>query len=167
MRVKSLRFMDSSRTFRCTDWKIAPLSPQAACAPVKKRKVVLSTSSTIRKITQNSLRQANLNVGDILEASNGREALGMVQRFTFDLTLTDIDMPLMDGLELRKCWLMFAGPRTPVVVITEHTSQEGALRVPRRCPSLYPEALYGEGTSPKRLSPCTPISWKRPKPGGF
>jgi two-component system chemotaxis response regulator CheY len=68
---------------------------------VKKRKaLVVDDSSTIRKIIQHSLRQANLNVGEILEASNGREALGMVQRFTFDLILTDIDMPLMDGLEL-------------------------------------------------------------------
>jgi len=61
---------------------------------VKKRKVlVVNDSSTIRKIIQHSLRQANLNVGDILEADNGREALGMVQRFTFDLIMTDMTCP--------------------------------------------------------------------------
>ena len=58
---------------------------------MKKRKVlVVDDSSTIRKIIQHSLRQANLNVGDILEASNGREALGMVERLTFDLILTGL-----------------------------------------------------------------------------
>jgi two-component system, chemotaxis family, chemotaxis protein CheY len=70
---------------------------------VKKRKVlVVDDSSTIRKIIQHSLRQANLNGGDILEASNGREALGMVEQLTFDLILTGIDLPLMDGLELLR-----------------------------------------------------------------
>jgi CheY-like chemotaxis protein len=40
---------------------------------VKKRRVlVVDDSSTIRKIIQHSLDQANLNLGDILEASSGR-----------------------------------------------------------------------------------------------
>ena len=97
---------------------------------MKKRKVlVVDDSSTIRKIIQHSLRQANLNVGDILEASNGREALGMVQRFSFDLILTDIDMPLMDGLELLEALAYVRNAQnTPVVVITKHTSEEGVLR---------------------------------------
>jgi two-component system, chemotaxis family, chemotaxis protein CheY len=93
----------------------------------KKRVLVVDDSSTIRKIIQHSLRQANLNVGDILEASNGREALGMVQRFTFDLILTDIDMPLMDGLELLEALAYVRSAQgTPVVVITKHTSEAGA-----------------------------------------
>jgi two-component system chemotaxis response regulator CheY len=97
---------------------------------VKKRRVlVVDDSSTIRKIIQHSLHQANLNVGDILEASNGREALGMVQRFAFDLILTDIDMPLMDGLELLEALAYVRSAQgTPVVVITKHTSEEGVLR---------------------------------------
>lgn len=95
----------------------------------KRRVLVVDDSSTIRKIIQHSLHQANLNVGDILEASNGREALGMVQRFSFDLILTDIDMPLMDGLELLEALAYVRSARnTPVVVITKHTSEEGVLR---------------------------------------
>ena len=97
---------------------------------MKKRKVlVVDDSPTIRKIIQHALRQANLNVGDILEASNGREALGMVQRFSFDLILTDIDMPLMDGLELLEALAYVrSAQQTPVVVITKLTSEEGVLR---------------------------------------
>jgi two-component system chemotaxis response regulator CheY len=97
---------------------------------VKKRKVlVVDDSSTVRKIIQHSLRRANLNVGDILEASNGREALGMVQRFTFDLILNNIDMPLMDGLELFEALAYVRGAQgTPIVVITKDTSEEGVLR---------------------------------------
>ena len=54
----------------------------------------------------------------------------MVERFTFDLILTDIDMPLTEGLELLEAlaYVRSAQGTTPVVVITEHTSQEGVLR---------------------------------------
>jgi len=53
----------------------------------------------------------------------------MVQRFSSDLILTDIDMPLMDGLELLEALAYVRNARnTPVVVITKHTSEEGVLR---------------------------------------
>ena len=95
----------------------------------KRRVLVVDDSSTIRKIIQHSLHQANLNIGDILEASNGREALGPVQRFSFDLILTDIDMPLMDGLELLEALAYVRSAHgTPVVIITKHTSEAGVLR---------------------------------------
>ena len=95
----------------------------------KRRVLVVDDSSTIRKIIQHSLHQANLNIGDILEASNGREAVGLVQRFSFDLILTDIDMPLMDGLELLEALAYVRSAHgTPVVIITKHTSESGVLR---------------------------------------
>ena len=110
---------------------------------MKKRRVqVVDDSSTIRKIIPHSLHQASLPVGDILEASNGREALGMAERFTFDLILTDIDRPLMD---------VQSAQGTPVVVITKDASEEGVLRGMEG--SLHPQALHGEGSlgRPRRM----------------
>jgi YesN/AraC family two-component response regulator len=67
-------------------------------------------------------------VGEILEASNSREALGMVHGFTFDLILTDIDMPLMHGLELLEAPAYVRSAQdTPVVIIRKNTSQRGVL----------------------------------------
>ncbi len=95
----------------------------------KRRVLVVDDSSTIRKIIQHSLHRTNLNVGEIMEACNGREALSMVQRYPFDLILSDIDMPVMDGLELLEALAFVRGAaNTPVVIITRHTSEEGVLR---------------------------------------
>ena len=128
---------------------------------MKQRKVlVVDDSSTIRKIIQHSLRRANLNVGDILEASNGREALGMVQRFTFDLILTDIDMPLMDGLELLEALAYVRSAQgTPVVVITKNTSEEGVLRAMEAGARAYIRNHFTVQASPKRSNPCWPKRW--------
>jgi len=94
-----------------------------------RRVLVVDDSSTIRKIIKHSLQRTDLDFGEILEASNGREALKMVQSYSFDLILTDIDMPVMDGLELLEA-LAFVrhAEDTPVVVVTKYTSEAGVLR---------------------------------------
>ena len=50
------------------------------------------------------------------EASNGREALELLQAVAADLILTDIHMPDMDGLELARHILKL--PHPPVVIFT-------------------------------------------------
>ena len=39
---------------------------------------------------------------EIHEAENGREAMALLQQSNFDILLTDIKMPFMNGLELSK-----------------------------------------------------------------
>ena len=40
---------------------------------------------------------------EVAQAATGREALNLVESGTFDLLLTDIVMPEMDGIELAQC----------------------------------------------------------------
>lgn len=95
----------------------------------KRRVLVVDDSSTIRKIIEHSLRRTDLEIGEIMEAGNGREALHLVQRVSFGLILTDIDMPVMDGLELLEALAYVrSAENTPVVMITRHTSEAGVLR---------------------------------------
>ena len=65
------------------------------------RILIVDDSSVMRKIVERSLRQAGLEIGDVVEAGNGIEALAAVREGAFDLILSDINMPAMDGIELR------------------------------------------------------------------
>lgn len=86
--------------------------------------LIVDDSSVMRKIVERSLRQAGLEIEAVKEASNGAEALAEVQNTTFDLILSDINMPAMDGLEfLRNLASVPAAKNTPVVMITTEGSE--------------------------------------------
>ena len=86
--------------------------------------LIVDDSSVMRKIVERSLRQAGLEIETVKEASNGAEALAEVQSATFDLILSDINMPAMDGLEfLRNLSNVPAAKDVPVVMITTEGSE--------------------------------------------
>jgi len=92
---------------------------------VKKLKVlIVDDSAVMRKIVERALRQAGLELTEVLEASNGAEALAEVQKGSLDIILSDINMPVMDGLEfLRNLATLEAGKGVPVVMITTEGSE--------------------------------------------
>ena len=63
------------------------------------RTLIVDDSSVMRKIVERALRQAGLAIGEVLEAGNGFEALDILRQQKVDLVLSDINMPVMDGLE--------------------------------------------------------------------
>ena len=86
--------------------------------------LIVDDSSVMRKIVERSLRQAGLELEEVTEASNGAEALMEVQKATFDLILSDINMPAMDGLEfLRNLANVPSAKSVPVVMITTEGSE--------------------------------------------
>lgn len=92
---------------------------------MKKIKVlIVDDSAVMRKIVERALRQAGLEINEVLEASNGAEALVEVQKGSLDIILSDINMPVMDGLEfLRNLAQLEAGKGVPVVMITTEGSE--------------------------------------------
>ena len=59
-------------------------------------------------------------------AQNGREALEAMKQKHFDITLMDIQMPVMDGIEATKRireMEKFSGARMPVIALTAHAMQ--------------------------------------------
>jgi len=88
------------------------------------RALIVDDSSVMRKIVERSLRQAGLNLAQVLEASNGAEALAAVQENKVDLILCDINMPVMDGLEFVKALAGVENAKgVPVVMITTEGSE--------------------------------------------
>ncbi len=64
--------------------------------------LIIDDSSTMRKIVTRSLRQAGLSFDNILEATDGQHALQVLAREEVDIILSDINMPVMDGMTFLK-----------------------------------------------------------------
>jgi two-component system, chemotaxis family, chemotaxis protein CheY len=90
-----------------------------------KKVLIVDDSNTMRKIVARSLRQAGLDFDEILEASDGLEALAVLRKEKVDLVLSDINMPNMDGLAfLREKAADAALSSIPVVMITTEAGHD-------------------------------------------
>jgi two-component system chemotaxis response regulator CheY len=88
------------------------------------RTLIVDDSSVMRKIVQRALRQAGLAIGEVLEAGNGFEALDILRQQTVDLVLSDMNMPVMDGLEfMRQIGSVEKAHGVPVLMITTEGSE--------------------------------------------
>jgi two-component system chemotaxis response regulator CheY len=88
------------------------------------RALIIDDSSVMRKIVERSLRQAGIELSQVIEAGNGAEALAVLKESQVDLILCDINMPVMDGLEFIKQLPGVANARNvPVVMITTEGSE--------------------------------------------
>ena len=92
---------------------------------MKKLKVlIVDDSSVMRKIVERALRQAGLELTEVVEASNGAEALAQAEKGGLDMILSDINMPVMDGLEFLKSLAGVAAAKgVPVIMITTEGSE--------------------------------------------
>ncbi len=62
--------------------------------------LVVDDSSSIRAIIKKIIKVSGFDVAGFLDASDGQEALAVMEANRVDLVLTDINMPNMNGLEL-------------------------------------------------------------------
>jgi two-component system chemotaxis response regulator CheY len=97
------------------------------------RALIIDDSAVMRKVIERALRQAGLELSEVLQASNGEEALQTLRENQgsggLALILSDINMPVMDGLqflEARKQENLAQG--VPVVMITTEGNESFVLR---------------------------------------
>ena len=64
--------------------------------------MIVDDSPAMRAFIRRVLELSGLDIGLCLEASNGEEALQMLEEHWVDAILTDINMPQMDGEELLR-----------------------------------------------------------------
>lgn len=84
------------------------------------RVLVVDDSATMRKIIIKGLREAGFAELEYCEACDGNSALEALRKEEFDLVLSDINMPGMDGLALVRCVRdeALGGADLPIVMIT-------------------------------------------------
>lgn len=86
--------------------------------------LIVDDSSVMRKIVERSLRLAGIEIEKVLEADSGAAALNVVQQNIPDMIFSDINMPIMDGIEfIRQLQGVENAKGVPVVMITTEGSQ--------------------------------------------
>jgi two-component system chemotaxis response regulator CheY len=78
--------------------------------------LAVDDSVSMRQMVAFTLKAAGHTVTD---AADGKQALDLAQKESFDLVLTDVNMPIMDGITLTKELRALPAYRfTPILVLT-------------------------------------------------
>ena len=98
------------------------LYPKLHTQEVKNKRILLAEdTSFFRTVVSQYLSEFTDEV-DI--AVNGKEALEMIQKTPYDLLVTDIEMPIINGLDLvRQVRQDPQRKNTPIVALTSHSSE--------------------------------------------
>ena len=84
--------------------------------------LAVDDSASMRQMVTFTLKSAGY---DVVEASDGQEALQLAKSKTFNLVLTDVNMPNMDGIALvRALRALPAYKFTPLLTLTTESTAD-------------------------------------------
>jgi len=84
--------------------------------------LVVDDSTTMRQMVAFTLTRAG---HDVTEAPDGNNALATAKSKKFDLVITDVNMPGMNGIDLVKCLRDLPEFKfTPILVLTTESAQD-------------------------------------------
>jgi len=84
--------------------------------------LAVDDSTSMRQMVTFTLQGAGHSVK---EAADGQEALNIAKDEQFDLVLSDVNMPVMDGIELVKNLRTLNGYKyTPILMLTTESSSD-------------------------------------------
>ena len=87
--------------------------------------LIVDDSKVTRAMIRKSLTLAGIELGDVHEAANGREALTVMEAAWVDIVFADLNMPVMSGTDmLDEMTRRNLINTTPVVIISSERSQE-------------------------------------------
>ena len=111
--------------------------------------LIVDDSALTRKAIKRIIDMLELEIAEIVEAENGREALQKLEETSIDLVLADLNMPEMGGIEM--IYHMRGDESTkhiPVVVVSTESS---TTRI---------EGLLADGAKDYLHKPFTPEEFK-------
>lgn len=86
--------------------------------------LIVDDSSIVRAMVRKAIAMAGLEVGEVHEAANGREALQKLAAHWIDIVFADLNMPEMNGVELvEKMSQDSTLVSIPVVIVSSEHSQ--------------------------------------------
>lgn len=87
--------------------------------------LIVDDSASMRQLVTFALKDAGYEPA---AAANGREALQMAQKSQFDMVVTDLNMPEIDGIELiRKLREQPSYKFTPIIMLTTESQESKKL----------------------------------------
>jgi len=95
--------------------------------------LVVDDEKTLRSIVSKALAKLGHRC---VTAANGEEALALANKRAFDLVITDLKMPKMDGLILIE-WLRKGRPEIPIIIMTGYGDLQSARKALRLGVSDY------------------------------
>lgn len=120
----------------------------------------------MRTVIRRSLKMAQVEVEEIVEASNGLDALHALELSRFDVMFCDLNMPECSGDELiERLMASNALPIPPIIIISSEASSEridrlhcqrivGVLRKPFSPELIVELLLRSEQSFKQRVSSC-------------
>lgn len=86
--------------------------------------LIVDDSQTMRAVLVKTINMAGIEIGNIFEAGNGKEALDVLEKEWIDIVFADINMPVMNGIEMVDAMDKLGYlESTPVVVISTEGSK--------------------------------------------
>lgn len=84
--------------------------------------MIVDDSASLRQVVSIALKGAGY---DVLEASNGQDALGKLDGRKINLVVSDVNMPVMDGITFVKELKKLPNYKfTPVIMLTTEGSED-------------------------------------------
>ena len=85
--------------------------------------LIIDDEKPVRDCIKLLIPKSTYKISEIYEAEDGLEAVQLIRQYSPDLIVTDICMPISDGLELMD-WIVENSVSTPVIAISGYTDYE-------------------------------------------
>jgi len=102
----------------------SPIEVQKDSVEGGMRILIVDDSALMRRIVGNALREAELELDEVVEAGNGVEGIAALEKYQncFDLILCDVHMPALDGVGFLRERAARRLATTPVLMVTADAS---------------------------------------------